>query len=78
MLPLSTLIDLECEINIILCTQALKRAGYDVDYLMVDIRSGLGIIAYVFFPSAFMMLFYAPNAWHNTLLYQTDVHIAGL
>lgn len=49
MLPLSTLIDQECEIiNLILHVQALKRAGYDVDYLMVDIRSGLGILAYVF------------------------------
>lgn len=55
MLPLSTLIDQECEIiNLILHVQALKRAGYDVDYLMVDIRSGLGILAYVFFNFASM------------------------
>jgi hypothetical protein len=54
-LPLSTLIDQECEIiNLILYMQALKRAGYDVDYLMVDIRSGIGILAYVFYNIASM------------------------
>lgn len=62
MLPLSTLIDQECAIiTIMLYVQALKRAGYDVDYLMVDIRSGLGILAYVFLNSASMGLFYSPN-----------------